>query len=695
MSKLALATSIPKSDAAEFAALPSACKAEIFRWMRGMERLNAGERIGVALVQLGAAMGLSAKRTRALYDAFRHTGDWRVFINRAKYQPVAKKLPAAFEEHCIKLREQNQRDKGAAAHRALIRAWQACQPIPGYERPADWPDYRPFPPATVTGLPAGWSLTNFQRIKSSKIERTAIQQGLGYAIAKHAPKVYTTRKNLWVGSHYMFDDVKHDLFTYVLNANQVARVWEFGCLDVFSASRFAWGSRPSVERADGKYDGLKGEDMRLLVASVFYNTGYSPHGTVCMTEHGTAAMPDDLVRLLSDFSGGLITMSGSGMTGKEQALSGMWCGRGGGNPRHKSPLEAFHNLMHNETAALLGQTGLSVDRRPEHLHGLLDYADDICKAMLQLPPQQAAKLMLPMLEYHSEFLPIRDDLYRLINGRIDHDLEGWVEAGNLIAEYRANPDSEAWVPQHDFLKLPPAARMALSLAAQQDRRCRRARYLSPAEVYSVGARNLIRIPPYVCAQILGDRYAAERKVINGYIEFEDKLISPIELRYESLVTLPDGGERNLTDRETYKTIVNPFDPEQLFVHNAKGGYIGLARRDHRVDRADEHAIHVAQGRVGHRIASQLAGVRERHADTVERITVMQEHNRRVIAGLPTTPEELAADRAATRRIRSEQAAPEDFMPTPAEPLHPAPAQPAESDDSFDITDFIPNQPNNP
>ena len=686
MPPVALTLAVPPSDAAEFAQLPAECKAEIGRWLRGMERLNTGGRIGATLTQIGAAMGLSYKRTRTIYDAFRHSGDWRVFINHAKYQPVAKKLPALFVEYWITKREENQRDKGRAAHRTLVREWQSCKAIPGYPRPADWPDYRPFPVATVTGLPAGWSIGNLSKIKSTKFERTAIQQGLGTAIAKHAPKVFTTRKNLWVGSHYMFDDVKHDLFTYVLNANQVARVWEFGCLDVFSACRFAWGDRPSLERADGKYDGLKGEDMRMLVAAVFFNTGFSPRGTVCMTEHGTAAMPEDVIRLLSDFTEKLITFNGSGMTGKEQAIAGMWRGRGGGNPRHKSPLEAWHALLHNETAALPAQTGLSVDNRPEQLYGLLDYADDICNAMLKLPPEQAAKLMLPMMEYHTELLPLLGDLYRLINGRIDHEIEGWVEAGNLIAEYRANPESEAWVSQHDFLALPGTARMALSLAAQQDRRCRRARYLSPTEVHSIGSRDLIRIPPYVCAQILGDRYAAERRVIGGYIEFEDKFISPSELRYESLVALPDGTEHNLTDREIYKTIINPFDAEQLFVHDAKGGYLGLARRDHRVDRADEHALHVAQGRVGHRIATQLQGPRTRHAEKVQRIAEMQEHNRRVIAGLPVTREEIAAERAAERRIKRESADPEDFMPSAPTPV---PAPHTAAPDNFELDDFLP------
>lgn len=668
MQTLAVRPAIPQGDFAEYSKLNPRCKAEIQRWLAAMDQLAKARPIGQAIAHVAAAMGLSSSRCRGIYDAYRKTGDWRVFINRKKHLPVSKKLPDAFREHCLQLREENQRDKGKAAHRALIRAWQACKEIPGYPRPADWPAHRPYPHASVGEIPDGWSYTNFMRIKPSAFERAAIQVGLGTAIAKHAPKVYTTRKNLWVGSHLMFDDVKHDNFCYVLRSNQVARVWEFGCLDVFSACRFAWGNKASIERQDGKYDGLKGEDMRLLVASIFYNTGYSKRGTVCMTEHGTAALPEDIARLLYDATGGLITQNGSGMTGKEQALAGMWRGRGGGNPRHKSPLEAFHNLMHNElaNAALIpGQTGQSLERRPEMLFELLDYADDIAKAMLKLPPEQAALLWLPLMEFHTEFLPLLGEMYRLINGRVDHNLEGWVEAGNLIAEYRANPESDAWVSQHNFLALPPEARMALTLAAQQDRRCRRARYLSPAEVFAAGSRDLVRIPPFLCAEILGDGYAREEKVRGSYIEFDDQTISPVELRFESLVQLPDGSERELVDRETYKVILNPFDSEQLFVQDAKGGYIGVARRDHRVDRADEHAIHVREGRVGHRIAGMLEGVRERHEQKVSLIREMKEHNARVIKGLPVTREAIAAERAATRRIRREKTTLEDFLPATA------------------------------
>jgi hypothetical protein len=184
---------------------------------------------------------------------------------------------------------------------------------------------------------------------------------------------------------------------------------------------------------------------RFIVAATLHLDGYSPRGTVLVAEHGTAAIREEVERALREHSEGLITIERSGMQGAA-AHAGQYPGVQRGNPRMKASLESSNNLTHNTFGALAGQTGRSVADRPEHLPALLVDNERWLKLYDRLSPAHQALVQFPLLEVN-QFMAVAHDLYGQIESDPDHDLEGWIEAGNVAQELLLGG---TWVPQEQL-----------------------------------------------------------------------------------------------------------------------------------------------------------------------------------------------------------------------------------------------------
>jgi hypothetical protein len=428
------------------------------------------------------------------------------------------------------------------------------------------------------------------------------------------------------------------------------RVLEFDCIDVLSGCKIAWGTQPRVAREDGTMTNLKEHQVRMLLAKVLFQDGFSERGTVLMSEHGAATFPERIKQLLADRHLPILIRE-SGITGEEQAIAGMLPGRGMGNFRFKAALESLRNLIHNELGSLPGQTGMDVEHRPERLHGELRYTTDLLKAAQLLPPSSAAMLRYPMLEYHSQFLRLLMDVYRLINCRTWHDLEGWSECGFVTIDYRLAPDSEAWLSNEDYLKLPAEVRQNLAVLVRKDARYWQERKLSPQEVWNLAVRNpqpaLKKLPAFIVSEMLGPDCTREEVVEGAYFVFKDSELSPSLLRYESRVTDPEGRESELANGSKWMVFCNPFDLEQLFVHDAAGRHVGIAKRDHKICKADIDTIQQHWHQVSHRNKEILTPVRKEHAQWTKEQIGLHEHNQRVITGAQAadSAKEDAVDKA--------------------------------------------------
>jgi hypothetical protein len=629
------------SDISFLGTLPPDVRDDVEQWRDRL--LTVTKPVTASLRRIAAATGVSVKTAARKYYAFKASGcDVRSLVNRARVPETESNLTPEFLEWFKALAEKNQR-KNRPAHRKFCSLWKSGAQIPGLDN--SLPRHC---------LPPGTGYDNIQKRIRDAFATTAMRNGLGMAVAKFGPKIFSTRAKLWYGSHLMIDDMWHDNF--VVFGRQIVRVLELDCMDVFSGYLVTFGCKPRFRRDDGTFDNLKEKFARLITASVFYHEGFSERGTEIIAEHGTAAISDRMKKILFDRTGGKICVRESGITGEEQAVIG-WRGQGKGNPRFKAALESIRNLKHNELAMLPAQTGRNVESRPEYTHGQLVQCAEEIKAMAVLAaknPLRARQLKLNLLDYHADFLPLLMDVYAVINSRDWHDLEGWHAAGNMAIEYRMSPTAENWLTDGQFSELPLVSRELLLQTAQADPRFIRQRKLSPAEVRARDGRNLVKIPPFVVCELLGDDCAREDMTVKGayFNEFSDQELAPEPLLFESRIITPEGREEQLSDGK-YTCFVNPFDLDQFFVCDARKRCLGMAPRVTRVDRNDADALRRQFGHRSQRIAELKQPLLARHAQTVRDEIKRLEHNTAVLTGAQDeeTAQQDKIDEALSRALK--------------------------------------------
>lgn len=535
--------------------------------------------------------------------------------------------------------EKNQR-KCRPQFKALVDLWKKRD-----AKIAAIPEYADFP--GWPKLPPGWTYGNLMRYAPDDFSLTASRIG-PFAAAAHRRTVYTTRVGLYVGSHLMLDDKWHDFFVNSFAEKQAGRPLELYTFDLFSARKCRWGVRVRTKDADGKYAGVPEHMTRYVLASHLFNDGYSPRGTTMVAEHGTAAIAERIARALFDHTGGLITLSESGMTG-DIAHLGQYPGLVRGNPKHKAALESNNNREHNAFAGLPGQTGNSVANRPEQLAGLLKYNAELLAAYDQLPAEKAALLDFPILELN-QFMGLAAHIYANLERDRVHELEGWIEAGNVVQSYEFGGQ--------DILEtqLTPEQRTAIVPLIEAGLLQSNPIRMSRREVWDRGASDLVQLPGWGVCDILGDDLARESTVAGGMFQIQDQEVGPADYRYESLVRDAEGRMKELRDGEKYQVFINPFALGTLFVRDAKGRYVGECRQIHAPCRADMAGVRRAMGETVHRETELLAPLNARHADEAREKLARHRNNAEVMqSDLPQVPK-ASASASNKNRNRSQQMA---------------------------------------
>lgn len=641
------------------ALLPEPARKDFCFWREHIEPL-LGLRKGVLreLSQVASRLGVPEKTVQKKYYAARKLGllgliDKRLAGPRWWKSRTASVSLSREDQELVRLYCcQNQRSSESAV-KQLRRDW-----IAGKVATKTTIDAR-------TRMPRGWSTRNLLRYAPTKFELKAVRIGRT-AAASERRLVYTTRKGLYVGSHYMLDDMWHDLFVNSFAEKQAGRPLELFSHDLFSARKVRWGVRVRTRKEDGSYNQLGEQMTRMILAATLYLDGYSPRGTVIVAEHGTAAVSEAIERHLRDLSSHngipLITVSRSGMTGAA-AHAGQYPGVSRGNFRFKASLESSNNLTHNVFGALPGQTGKDREHRPEQLDGgLLRNNADLLIAREQLPPERADALQFLLLELN-QFMGKADELYGAIENDPDHSLEGWVESGLVVNELLLGGQ---WMNQELLLKDAAQAELALALisAGQLQTRPRR---MTRREVWDRGAGELIRLPGHGVCAILGDDLAVERKVRKSMFEFADQEVGPGLHRFDAVAITPFGERLRLSESETYETFVNPFAPDALFVRRADGSYVGECLRITAPCRGDVEAVQRACGAAAKTEAELLAPLRQTHLSEARAKAARHESNARNLSGAPITREE----HESATRIADVDLVAETLRRKPAAPVEPA------------------------
>lgn len=528
-----------------------------------------------AATLLGGMRGMSAKSIRRLYASFSRSRDWRSLVDYAVEGKPGQRLalPADFLAEIQTRVDANGRSVQGAL-KSVRADWLLGKPIPGYGTWKDWwrlnMPHRPLP-ALAPDCPAGWSVRNLRRkLDGSKFRRAAQTQGLT-AAKDHRPRMKHTRVGVPVGSIIMWDDLEHDFFVNDFANRQAARPLELFAHDYASAYRCFFGIRTKIKDDDGFVKKLSGDMMRLVIAGHFWRNGYHPDGTLNVAEHGTACFADDVARALHDETGGLVRLSESGFDGRAPH-AGLYHGRRRGQPGHKASLESSNNLVHNRTAMLPGQTGPSKERRPEELHGRLTHNAALLQAWEWLPAEYKDHLQFPVVEL-GQFHRLLLEIYHQIACERDHDLEGWQACGHITQVYDV---LGVMLTESDIRALPPERAARALQCVQAGLVDARPVCKSRWEVWQAGRQHLRPVAGGTVCKILGERFAQERKVRSHQFRIESEWAGSEPLYFWDHVTTPEGRRLDLVDGETYETFLNPFEPGQLFIRNARGAYLGVA-----------------------------------------------------------------------------------------------------------------------
>jgi len=620
---------ISSSDLAEFLRQPADVQADVQSWINELSAVR--KPIQKNLAAVAARMGVSLQTARRKYDAWRHSGDWRSLRNLLKV-PEERGLDPEFIAFWQGLCKENQR-KCKPAYKKFVRLFLAGEPMPGID-------------ANVSrvSLPRGYSYDNLMRHRPSDFELTAVRIGRS-AAAEFRPKIFTTRKELAVGKMYLFDDMWHDFVVCKYPQRRPMRLLQLHAHDVFAACQFARGLKPRErDEITGKSVNLNENEMLFLVAYVLGEFGFHPEGTVLGVEHGTAAIKDALERMIYDLTAGRVTVEAGGIQ-SAPSFAGQYPGASKGNFRFKAALESLGNLIHNETADMLtfpGQTGSnSRINKPEELGKREDAAAVLIKAMAALPAERANQLRMPVLEVNQAKWLVEEVMER-INRRVDHELEGWLDAGLTTVDYEI-PDVGIITAQK-WLTLSADKQAALAAVAMPA-----PRKMSPREVFDAGRPRLIRMRPEQTALMLRDTAGREVTVGKDHlISFEDENISTEPLRFLA---------HHFAPGDKFRAVVNPMSPNIAHLFDARGSWIGQVSAWQTVSQGDTAALNRAMGAARKVEAELLAPVARTGARiTKERIEAAQ-HN----AGVLRDPVEVLSA-AEKKIIRTEGAeAAEDFL----------------------------------
>ena len=619
---------------------------------------NKRAAILAAAEQCSHLRGMSEASIRmAYYRWLAGNRNWVCLANRRRMgkATMSRQLADAYKTYC----ERNQRSS-KAAYDAWLRDIRAGKRFDGI---GDWTDMwrETYPTESVPAvcpadfIPAGLTYRNMQRVGGlSRYEALASRQG-AIAALRAAPSVYSTRVGLAVGAIFEFDDLTHDNIIDAGNAVRGVRPQEFACLDVASAYTCAWGIKPEIMREDGTRERLREREMRYLAAYVLTCVGYRTQGSIWIVEHGTAAIRDELRKVIRTLTRDAVDFQNSGILG-EQVHGGLWPGRGQGVPGIKAHLESSFNLVHNVAAALPAQTGSnSRETKPEQLAGIEKYHGDLLKAAQSLPEETQRRLMLPVLRL-GEFQEAIATLYRVIHDRRDHALEGWDAAGNVEHCFRLSP-AQPWMSIAGALAAvaDPAKKAVLEQAILTIAERREVR-MSPAEVWRRDAGKLTRLDHWANVPLLcGEERCIRRDRLNrkGELCFEDRYFGPGQHRFYPVVTTPDGRRELLSDRRDYALILTPYDPARIYVCEPDSLVcLGFAERMQPGSRIDLDNMHHLMGKRAEVVGMLNAPIEARHEEDATSRQQLIAHNDAILAeGHPEEPkrksrtEERLADMA--------------------------------------------------
>lgn len=591
---------------ARYAKLKPARKEKVDVWANVMRAVLPAKPRETAIAEQAARLthltGFSRQSIERRMYKFLASGDW--------FHALTDGRACANREGCVSDAEkelfrayagQNQRAKIRPAWKQLLNDLRAGELLAGIGPDGahgTWRDLwaREFPGRQIPEhcpleyQPTGWSYDNFYRCRPTKYELKAITVGRG-AAAKYRPQAMTTRIGSYVGQGIFIDDLWHDQEVNMPGVNRRSH-WplELAAMDFTSACKFLWGFRPEVEKDDGTRQRIREHETLWFLAHLLVSWGCHPDGTTLFVEHGTTGVSEEKESLLANWFGRRpdgaprLMVERSGIL-KEEAFAGLFEGRGRGNPNFKALLESSHSYFQNAIAHLPGRKGKDWDSTPAGLDKQKAYNANAIAAMALMNPELAAQFRLPVPLF-TKWRGAVNELYRIVNHRDKHRIEGWEECGYVTAQYRITEHSQEWTDERDFLALPATTQALLHEAVRANPQAlSRRRNLSPAEVCAAGHQGFITLPVHLLPQWFGMKLAQPVVVSDSH-----EIVFPGGDIYEAEAWTEKNRMTPLRPGDGYAGWVNPYDERHLLLAHEDGGFVGVCKRRERVAKFDERAM---------------------------------------------------------------------------------------------------------
>jgi hypothetical protein len=596
---------IPAADLAEFTSLPDRAQAVILDKLQWLSRLNTARRgTKDSIVKAAArALDVSPQGFRRYITAYKRRG-WKGLKDERLAGAGSKGLPPKFKSWVAGLFDPHQRDNddGMEVWRKVIDRWETWRRTGDHRHAIDGYDFPPAPDPS-TGYPVGWSYDNILTYCRPKAPARAMSKHGEKSAAAHLPPILTTRIGSAVLSRRLFDDqdldnMLADGFLACAGISDTQKPVSFNCLDFYVAKHLdhhlrALYKEPDTQRAKT----LTGMEFVWFVIKQLQTWGYRTDalGSELIFEHGTAntwknkelftfqgkASFEDAIHTVT---GGHVFVNRSGKY--EGPIFSELCFKpqSTGNFKFKTWLESAFRLLRTYMQALPGPLGSNqrINGKDE-TYGIKLVERKLLTAISEVVDPETRMLLAGSIEHElldfQTFHALVNAVYRAVNGRTMHSLEGWPQCGFTVPLWRPSDTSENWFTREELEAIEcPVERQMLKrrIAANRDVLTKIDK-LSPDEAFAIEMRRdagvIAKLPDNVVGLLLPRQWAAQKRVGSNHCftlpnplwpDTQDTYVASWDER-GAQVTLDIGKELLVYH--------NPFFDGRAQVHDINGAYI--------------------------------------------------------------------------------------------------------------------------
>ena len=572
----------------------------------------------------------------------------------------------------------------------------------------------PHPPKNLPrhNHPRGWSERNILRCRPTKRTRAKTKTGEKDA-ANHLPFVLTTRVGSAYLSRILFDDQDHDHLVSggelaLSGVTEAVRPVEFAALDFYTACHLHQHLRLEYkDQESGKKKTLTGAEFQWFGIHILQNDGYRTDalGTELIGEHKTAAFWKAKGRTslgghhsfsdaITAATNGQVRIDTSGLF-NDPALAGMFMRpQSTGNFKYKTWIESSFRLVRTYMQGVIGQTGsharlngndknYGIQKRESQLlkfvqkQNLCDQQACLLGAIIdEAPDFIKTKLQSSLLSF-TEFSQVIQGVYRAINLRTHHKLEGWAECGFTQQLWRPSLESDNWFTETELNNIAdPHERKLIIHRINSDRRAyTRTAKLSPlhAKEFSAQAdrQHIAKLSDSIVPMLLPVDMAREVTVGSNHTfslpshlwpDTRDSYVASIKTRH---------GNHDLNPGHQLLVFASPFgDGKAHLVDRHTEEYLGTIHSTVRAA-AYDHQAKIEQLAARNRLKTALdAPVNVQHRDIAAEEQARELRNTRAMKGEETDPaarrSQTARDAAAKRQENTQRQTTDDAFSDLAE-----------------------------